>query len=148
METISHEFDITLKKLHFPTRIKTDKKFAQVPNIRKCLLLAYQINVLIETNADVSLKTIAEWLGITYTRIKQISDLLYICPKIQEELLLGDPDYINHITERSMRPIAQEIDWQKQLLLWHNYLNTPRIPSRISLNHKYPKPDSKIASLD
>ena len=42
------------------------------------------------------------------------------CPKIQEEILLINTDKILQITERKIRDIAKEIDWQKQIILWNN----------------------------
>lgn len=120
METLSLEFDIKLKRVQHPSRIKTDVKFAKVPNIRQYLLLAYQIDRLIETNPDISLAKIGGWLGMSRTRVRQIAYFIFLCPKIQEAILLSDADKINHVTERGIRPITQEIYWQKQLSLWRS----------------------------
>ena len=120
MNSISLEFYIKLKRVCHPSRARTDEKFAKVPNIRKYLLLAYQIDDMINTKHDTSLTKIASWLGMTYPRMKQITDLLYLCPKIQEALLLGDTDKINRITEYALRPVVKEVNWQEQLSLWQN----------------------------
>jgi len=120
MDPISLEFNIKLKQVCHPSRIRTDEKFAKVPNIRKYLLLAYQIDRLIEANPDISLAKIAGWLGMSRTRVRQIACFVFLCPKIQEEILLGSVDKLNLITERGIRPVTKEIDWQKQISLWHS----------------------------
>ena len=120
MDTTRLEFDIKLKRVQHPTRIRTDEKFAKVPSIRQYLLLAYQIDHLIETNPDVSLAKIGGWLGMSRTRVRQIAYFIFLCPKIQEAILLSDVDKISRVTERGIRPITQEICWQKQLSLWHS----------------------------
>ena len=120
MDNTSFEFDIKLKKVSHPSRIKSDQKFLKIPNIRKHLLLAYQIDRLIEDRHDLSLHKISSWLGITYPRVKQIVDLLFLCPMIQEEIILNDSNKISCVTEYALRPIVKEIDWQKQLSLWQS----------------------------
>ena len=120
MDNMSFEFDVKLEKMPLSPRMKNKQEFAKVPNVRKYLLLAHQIEQLTEDSSDISLKKISDWLGVTYPRIKQITALLFLCPKIQEEILLMDDEKVNRIKEYALRPIEKEIDWQKQLLLWQN----------------------------
>jgi len=47
---------------------------------------------------------------------------LLLCPKIQEEILLINTDKIQKITERKIRNITKEIDWQKQVEAWNKLL--------------------------
>ena len=62
----------------------------------------------------------ARELGMTRARISQISNLLLLAPEIQEAIL--DLPMVNTgrdpITERQLRPIAVEPDWQQQLAMW------------------------------
>ena len=88
MDNLSLEFDVKLKRVDRPSRRKTGHKFLKIPGIRRFLLIAYQIDQLTENDPDLSLYKIAKWLGITYTSIKQTSDLTFLCSKIKEEILL------------------------------------------------------------
>ena len=85
-------------------------------------MLAYQIQDTISEGKAIDLDQIADWLGMTYTRIKQIMNLLFLCPEIQKEILLSSTDKIQKITERKIRDIAKEIDWQKQIEDWNKLL--------------------------
>ena len=120
MDNMSFEFDVKLEKVPLSSMAKNKQEFAKVPNIRKYLILAYQIEQLTENSPDISPKKIADWLGVTASRISQIIALLLLCPKIQEEILLMDTEKLNLIKEYALRPIRKEIDWQKQLILWQN----------------------------
>ncbi len=62
----------------------------------------------------------ARRLDLTRARISQITNLLLLCPALQEAILAlplvtngRDP-----ITERQLRPIAAEPDWNRQRALW------------------------------
>ena len=80
MDNMSFEFDVKLEKVPLSPRAKNKQEFAKVPNIRKYLLLAHQIEQLTEDSSDISLKKISDWLGVTYPRIKQITALLFLFP--------------------------------------------------------------------
>ena len=120
MDNISFEFDVNLQKSPYPFRIWLKKELPKIPSIRKYLLLAYQIKQLIEDSSDISFKKIANWVGVTEPRIKQIALLLSLCPKIQEDILLMDNEKLRHIREYQLRMIRLEIDWKKQITLWQN----------------------------
>jgi len=92
------------------------------PKLRQYLVLAYQIQETLFEGKAKDLGQIAEWLSMTYTRIKQIMNLLFLCPEIQKEILLSSTDKIQKITERKIRAITKEIDWQKQILAWNKLI--------------------------
>ena len=95
-------------------------KISNEPKLRQYLVLAYQVQ---ETLAEWKAKDLGQvvgWLNMTYARLKQITNLLLLCPKIQEEILLINTDKILQMTERKIRNITKEIDWQKQIILWNN----------------------------
>src|SRR3989338_4217584 len=110
MSSLNFEFDVKIEKMPLSSSAKLNHDFAKVPNVRKYLLLAHQINQLTEDSSDISLKKIADWLGVTDSRIRQIIALLLLCPKIQEEILLMDAEKLNSIKEYALRPIRREID--------------------------------------
>jgi len=97
-------------------------KISNEPKLRQYLVLAYQIQETLAEGKAKDLGQIAEWLGMTYTRLKRITNLLLLCPKIQEEILLINTDKILQITERKIRDITKEIDWEKQIEAWNKLL--------------------------
>lgn len=117
---LKYEFKVDLK----PVRRKSYRyhmtNISNEPKLRQYLVLAYQIEDALCEEKAKDLYQIAEWLGMTYTRIKQITNLLLLCPGIQKELLLLNTDKIRQLTERKIRSIAKEIDWQKQIWAWNN----------------------------
>ena len=94
------------------------RKFKNEPPLRQCLVLAHQVKKTIETQPGRTLKEISEWLGLTRGRISQILNLLFLAPKIQEEIILSDKKFIFSIPEHKVRPIIKEIDWEKQREMW------------------------------
>jgi len=58
----------------------------------------------------------------TNKNIKQLN-LLFLCPKIQEDIIMVDPSRIAKIGERTIRPISIEVDWQKQLEAWEQLIS-------------------------
>ena len=123
METdLKFEFKVDLKPVHYKSHRCRMVKISNEPKLRQYLVLAYQIQETISEGKAKDLGQIAGWLSMTYTRIKQITNLLLLCPKIQEEILLINTDKILQTTERKIRDITKEMDWQKQLEAWNKLL--------------------------
>lgn len=116
---LKFEFKVDLKPVRHASYRHRMSKILNEPKLRQYLVLAYQIQDALAEGKAKDLAQIADWLGMTYTRLKQITNLLLLCPKIQAEILLTNADKINRITERKIRDITKEIDWQKQLLAWN-----------------------------
>ena len=116
---LKFEFKVDLKPVRHASYRHRMAKISNEPKLRQYLVLAYQIRDTLTEGKAKDLGQIAEWLGMTYTRLKQITNLLLLCPKIQADILLTNTDKINRITERKIRDIPKEIDWQKQLLAWN-----------------------------
>ena len=92
----------------------------RVPRVARLLVLAHAIDRTVRNGELRDLADAARALGLTRARVTQITNLLLLAPEIQEAILdlptvtTGrDP-----ITERQLRPIAAEPDWDKQLILW------------------------------
>lgn len=119
---LKFEFKIDLKPVRHKSYRYHMAKISNEPKLRQYLVLAYQVQDVLDKDPSKSLFQIAEWLSMTYTRIKQIMNLLFLCPEIQKEILLSNTDKIRQITERKIRSIAKEIDWQKQIEAWNKLL--------------------------
>lgn len=97
-------------------------KIVSEPKLRQYLVLAYQIQEMLEHNASVTAKQIAGWLNMSPPRISQILNLLFLCPAIQKDILLSKNEKIQSLTEHKILAITKEIDWQKQQAMWDNLL--------------------------
>jgi len=62
----------------------------------------------------------ARLTGVTRARMTQIANLLLLAPKIQEDILnLSDVSRgEDPVTERSLREVAAQADWQSQEVPW------------------------------
>jgi len=89
-----------------------------VPQLRQNLLLAHQIQGLIEEGTAKDLKQVAGWLNMSHVRICQIMGMLFLSPKIQEEILLSNDKKIFEIPEYKVNEIAKELGWSKQKEVW------------------------------
>lgn len=94
-------------------------KIVDEPKLRQQLILAYHIEQILSEGKAKNLQEIAGWLNMTYARLKQIFLLIFLCPKIKEEILLSNSPKTRKLTERSLRQIIKEVDWQMQIDLWN-----------------------------
>ena len=117
-----HQFDLPLDQLKQKLPDTAGIAFANEPLIRKQLLLAHQIQGMLADGRAKDLKQIAIWTGINRFRLYQIVNLLYLSPSIQEEILAAENNRLVKITERNIRHISNELDWQKQASLWQQIL--------------------------
>lgn len=107
------EFQINLKPIQEKaSRIEKTK----VPALRQSLVLAYQVQALLDQEKIKSLSEAAKWLNLCNARVSQILNLLTLAPNIQSEILIRDD--IRELTEFQIRKISMELDWKKQREMW------------------------------
>ena len=92
----------------------------KVPRISRLMALAIRFETLIRESHVRDYADLARLGHVTRARITQIMSLLNLAPDIQEELLFlprtlsrRDP-----ITERKLRPLTAEPDWDEQRTMW------------------------------
>ncbi len=92
----------------------------RVPRISRLMALAIRFDQLVREGAVADYAEIARLGHVTRARLTQIMNLLHLTPDIQEAILClprvesgRDP-----MTERELRPIAAELNWQKQRRMW------------------------------
>ena len=92
----------------------------RVPRVAAQLALAYKIDGMVQRGELRDLADAARALGFTRARVTQVVSLLLLAPEIQEAIL--DLPLVAHgrdpVTERQLRLIAAEPDWNKQLFMW------------------------------
>ena len=88
----------------------------RVPRVTRLLALAHRFDAMIRSGELRNWGEAARLAGVTRARMTQITRLLLLAPKIQEDILNlsnvtrgQDP-----ITERALRVVVAHVDWQNQ----------------------------------
>ena len=94
----------------------------RLPRVTRVLALAIQFQEMIRRGEVRDYADLARLGCLTRERISQIMKLVWLAPDIQIEVLFLPPTLGGRypISEVSLRPIAQELDWAKQRELWRN----------------------------
>lgn len=95
------------------------------PLLRQRLILANQIQNIIDEGRVKNLKQMAEWLNLGDVKIYLIMNSLMLAPSIQEDILLSDDKNILLIPEYKINEICRQLDWEKQKGMWQKLLNNP-----------------------
>ena len=87
----------------------------RVPRVVRLLALAHRIDGMIRDDEITDLAEAARRLDLTRARMTQVMNLLLLAPAIQAAIL--DLPLVTNgrdtITERQLRPITAEPDWNK-----------------------------------
>ncbi len=93
----------------------------RVTRVARMLAMAHKVDAKIRAGELRDLADAARAMELTRARVTQITNLLLLAPEIQMEILElplveqgRDP-----ISERQLRPIVAEPDWQRQMELWN-----------------------------
>lgn len=92
----------------------------KVPRVARLLALAWHYRRLLDAGVVRDQAEIARLSGVTKARITQILNLLWLAPDVQEEILFlaeGDGGR-DALTEKTLRPIAGEVLWERQRERW------------------------------
>ena len=92
----------------------------RTPRVVRMLALAHRIEGMVRDGEFTDHADAARRLGLTRARITQITSLLLLAPTIQEAILdlLPVTTGRDPISERQLRPIVAEPDWQRQIVAW------------------------------
>ena len=112
------EFIVNLKHVNHRSQRCYMTRITKEPKMRQELILAYQLQELMEKDKMVTVRQISKCVGLTYRRILQIMDILYLAPKIQEKILFSEEIAIYRLSEKKMRKVTKEIIWERQLKIW------------------------------
>ncbi len=103
-----------------PPRRATQAATGRTPRVARMLALAHRIDKMIRAGELRDLADAARTLGLTRARVTQIANLLLLAPAIQEAIL--DLPLVTNgrdpVSERALRRIVAELDWNKQRALW------------------------------
>ncbi len=113
----SYTVDFGAKAAQRPTHRDTGR----IPRVARTLVLAHKIDGMIRAGELRDLADAARGIGVTRGRMSQIMNLQLLAPKIQEAILDLPPvaNGRDPFSERALRPIVAEPDWNRQLELWN-----------------------------
>ena len=77
---------------------------------------------MIDKGQVQDIRQVAQWTRIERPRLYQMMSLLYLAPQIQEDILFRNFEKLSKISERNVRHITDELNWQKQTALWQLFL--------------------------
>ncbi len=131
---------ITNHEIHFQTGRHTKKRLAKgaakprkpvsrIAHISKLMALAIRLEQLIRDGDVTDQAELAKLGHVSRARLTQIMNLLQLAPDIQEQILFLPPCERGNdaVTESVLRPIAANLDWHSQRLLFESH--TRRIRS-------------------
>jgi DNA invertase Pin-like site-specific DNA recombinase len=121
----SNKFNVTKAELKYQRISPKDRLIQSEPQLLQNLILAHQIDSLIAKGKAKDLKEVAGWLNLSHVRICQITGMLFLCPEIQEQILLSRDGKIFDIPEYKVNEIGKELDWAKQKETWQRLINNP-----------------------
>ncbi len=97
-----------------------DEPRGRIPRVAQLMALAIRLEALIAAGHVPSYAGLARLVGVSRARLTQIANLTLLAPDIQEAILFLPPVVKGRepITERHLRPLVAEPDWQRQRALW------------------------------
>jgi DNA invertase Pin-like site-specific DNA recombinase len=108
-------FEVDTKKPVIETPEEIIKK---EPQLRQNLILAHQIQKVLDSGRGENIRQISGWLNLSPARVNQFMSLLLLSPAIQEAILFGADEKITAIPEYKLNNITRETLWSNQLVLW------------------------------
>jgi len=99
---------------------QTQATTGRIPRVARLLALRHMIEGKIRTGKLRDFADAARELGVTRARTTQITNLLLLAPEIQEAILALPPVTKGRdpISERTLRSIVQEPNWEQQVTDW------------------------------
>ena len=90
------------------------------PRLACLLALAHRFEQLVKTGAVRDYAEIARLGGVSRARVSQILNLLALAPSIQEQILFLSPRPAGDdpLTERDLRRVVRELEWDRQRQLF------------------------------
>ncbi len=92
-----------------------------IPRAARTLVLAHKIDGMVRAGELRNLAHAARVVGVTRARMTQIMNLLLLAPEIQEAILDLPPVTSGRdpVSERALRRIVAEPDWNLQMEMWN-----------------------------
>jgi len=122
-ENKPHIYNVSKDELKYRPITPKDRLIQAEPQLRQNLLLAHQIQQLIDKKKTKDIKEVSSWLNLSQQRVNQIVSLLFLAPRIQEEIFVQNDSCLSEIPEYKLRTITDELDWDKQYTMWQKLVS-------------------------
>jgi len=116
------EFDVDLKQVRPLNKWHKEEEITKEPQIKRILILAHQIQQLVNEGKIKHPRNACKWLNLSVTRMDQVMNTLFLCPAIQDKILSTNTPAINALTEFKIRPLLKETIWDNQLAQWQTLI--------------------------
>ncbi len=116
------EFDVDLKQVRPLNKWHKEIEIEKEPPVRRILILAHQIQQLVNEGKIKHPREACKWLNLSVTRMDQTINTLFLCPTIQNEILSTNTPATNALTEFKIRPLLKEVFWKDQLAQWQTLI--------------------------
>ena len=92
----------------------------RVPHLSRLMALALRMDDLLQTSAVGDMAEMARIGHVTRARVTQITNLRFLAPDIQEEILFLPLTEAgrDRVKEWQIRPIAAALSWSRQRRMW------------------------------
>ena len=120
------EYDVDLKGVRPLKKWYKEREIDKEPKLKKNLVLAHQLQSLIDEGKIENPKQSSTWLNLSPARIDQLMNMLLLSPSIQEEIINMDNGKLDSIPEYKLREVTSEIDWNKQQVAWRELLESSK----------------------
>lgn len=92
----------------------------RIPRVTRLLALAHRLDRMIANGEIRDYADAARRLGLTRARVTQVMNLVLLSPAIQNTILDLPPvaQGRDPVSERQLRPIVAEPDWNRQIEMW------------------------------
>lgn len=96
------------------------KRRGKIPRVTRLMALAIQFNEMLRSGEARDATELAMLYDITQPRMSQIRALALLAPDIQEAILNlpAETEGRSPITEKLLRPMCSEIDFDRQREMW------------------------------
>ena len=116
------EFEVDLKQVRPLNKWHKEVEIEKEPVVRRMLILAHQIQQLVNEGKIKHPREACKWLNLSVTRMDQTINTLFLCPAIQNEILSTNTPATNALTEFKIRPLLKEVFWKDQLAQWQTLI--------------------------
>jgi hypothetical protein len=116
------EFEVDLKQVRPLNKWHKEVEIEKEPVVRRMLILAHQIQQLVNEGKIKHPREACKWLNLSVTRMVQTMNTLFLCPTIQNEILSTNTPATNALTEFKIRPLLKEVLWKNQLAQWQTLI--------------------------
>ena len=115
------KFEVDLKPSRKRPQVKPKIDRKRIPTIRRTLVLAHQIAEYMKLHNVRTFVAFRSRAQVSATRMTQIMNLLYLSPKIQEEILTEEKHPFLRLRESDLVPLFKVPSWRRQEELWNTW---------------------------